>query len=601
MALAWLCHEFARSNGDAPNFTAFIVDHGVREGSAVEASKVREALDDLQIKSKVLKIDWSTSPSSREAASAQEVAHSSNFETRARMMRFRALGQGCYDAGIDSLLVGHHLNDQVETVLVRLCVGYTGDGLRGILPEAQIPENEKLNRSPPNLEQGTYNDSHHHPKQQSDDIGAINVIRPLLDFTKEELIATCRDAGVEWFEDPTNANTSLTTRNTIRHLLAEDLLPKALRAERICQLATTVRAHLAHIDELSEAAFARAKVSLTPRLGLVTCEIDSSQRLAPLGDDALEHHVRAAFVRRLTLLVSPTENISLHSLHSAVDLLFGPQTFKTKADGGHWQKVACVAEVEIRQHIEEGETEPLRRFSLFRTKALQIRRHVPDLSIPLPQPQALVPDNLPGTELSQKPTDGISWTSWHLWDSRYWLRVGHRPQLSPSPSSQQLQTNQIKIHFLDQHIVTDTTKSLLGIQKHRDSLRWAIHGVLKSTSEQNSRRALQWTAPGIFLNRANGSEELIALPTLGWVRFSGGSKPNVSSYADKSLKHVRQEMKNQEWFVDWRYKHVDFPCGEEHIVKGDTSWTSASLRPAVRLPKKRKPEVSEPVDGPVIH
>jgi tRNA(Ile)-lysidine synthetase-like protein len=582
MALAWLCHEFARSNRDAPKFTGFIVDHGVREGSAIEASKVSDALSSLQIKSKILTLDWSKSPSLPDTTSFRDVANSSNFETKARAMRYHALGQACYQEGIDSILVGHHLNDQAETVLVRLCSGYTGEGLRGILPEAQIPENEALDRSPPNFQQGKYLDSYHHPRQRGDGVGAIKIIRPLLDFTKEELIDTCRDAGVEWFEDHTNANRSLTIRNTVRHLLAEDLLPKALRTERICQLAENIRAQSRRIEELSNRAFAQTKIRLKPYIGLATCEIDISQRLAPDGDDALEHHVRAAFIRRLLLLVSPTENISLHPLDPAVDLVFGPDVSSTETDAGPRQMVTCIADVEIRLHPERGATSSIRQLSLCRTKAAQIIRNRLELQIPLPERNALVQSDPLGDVLSLLSTEDISWTSWHLWDKRYWIRVGYRPHQSTSSPSPQLHDKPIKIRFLDDQTIAAASKSLKGVQMHRDSIRWAMEAVPKTTSAQTSRARLQVSLPGIFVKHADGSEQSVALPTLGWVLTGGGPKPKNWPGSKKLLDQSSEHLKSHKWFVDWRYKSVDFPRGEGHRVEGPTSWTSAGIRPKVR-------------------
>lgn len=43
-----------------------------------------------------------------------------NFETQARMLRYRALGIACRDRSIRSLLLAHHMDDQAESALMRI-------------------------------------------------------------------------------------------------------------------------------------------------------------------------------------------------------------------------------------------------------------------------------------------------------------------------------------------------------------------------------------------------------------------------------------------------------------------------------------------------
>ncbi len=62
------------------------------------------------------------------------------FESQARKLRYQALGTACREHGIGSLLLGHHADDQAETVLMRLAQGQKASGLRGISPSGEIPE-----------------------------------------------------------------------------------------------------------------------------------------------------------------------------------------------------------------------------------------------------------------------------------------------------------------------------------------------------------------------------------------------------------------------------------------------------------------------------
>jgi len=78
--------------------------------------------------------------------------------------------------------IAHHLDDSIETFFLNLARGTSLKGLRGIAP---------CNRE---------------------------VIRPLLEFTKEELIEFATATGIEWREDASNAE-SYYKRNLIRHQL----------------------------------------------------------------------------------------------------------------------------------------------------------------------------------------------------------------------------------------------------------------------------------------------------------------------------------------------------------------------------------------------
>lgn len=78
------------------------------------------------------------------------------------------------------LATGHHLNDNLETILLNLTRGTGQSGLRGIPP--------KVNK----------------------------IIRPLLRFSKDELINYAKENNISWREDASNATVDY-DRNFIRH------------------------------------------------------------------------------------------------------------------------------------------------------------------------------------------------------------------------------------------------------------------------------------------------------------------------------------------------------------------------------------------------
>ncbi|MDK9559694.1 tRNA lysidine(34) synthetase TilS [Marinobacter sp. M216] len=90
----------------------------------------------------------------------------------------------------DLLLLAHHADDQVETVLFRLIRGSGVAGLAG-MPRARP-------------------------------LAAGQLVRPLLELERAELEHWAREAGIEWVEDPSNADQGY-DRNYLRHTIIPGL------------------------------------------------------------------------------------------------------------------------------------------------------------------------------------------------------------------------------------------------------------------------------------------------------------------------------------------------------------------------------------------
>jgi tRNA(Ile)-lysidine synthase len=107
-------------------------------------------------------------------------------EDAARQARYQSLGRAARDAGLQSVLLGQHADDQVETLLLALS---RGAGLPGL---AAMP-----------------------PVFQRD--GAV-FVRPLLAVGARVIREWIAEQGIPVVEDPTNADIAF-TRNRIRHLV----------------------------------------------------------------------------------------------------------------------------------------------------------------------------------------------------------------------------------------------------------------------------------------------------------------------------------------------------------------------------------------------
>lgn len=110
--------------------------------------------------------------------------HGVSIEMAARDLRYAWFEELRQQLGYDKIAVAHHADDQLETFFINLLRGAGIRGLKGMRP---------VNG---------------------------NIIRPLLDKSREEIHQYAIENGIKWREDHTNAETQF-LRNKIRH----ELLP----------------------------------------------------------------------------------------------------------------------------------------------------------------------------------------------------------------------------------------------------------------------------------------------------------------------------------------------------------------------------------------
>ncbi len=203
LALTLLMNDWVRARGGA--VLALTVDHGLRPEAAAEARQVGSWLAARGIDHRILA--WTGNKPG------------AGIQAAARAARYALLAEACAARGILHLAVAHHADDQAETVLFRQQRGSGPDGLAGMT----------LSRS----------------------LGAVRLMRPLLPWPKDRLIATCAEFGQPYVEDPSNRSPDY-ARPVLRQRLAGDpalravLLKTALKAgETRHQMGKTVASTLA--------------------------------------------------------------------------------------------------------------------------------------------------------------------------------------------------------------------------------------------------------------------------------------------------------------------------------------------------------------------
>ncbi len=114
--------------------------------------------------------------------------HHLSPEEAARIVRYGFLGEVASRSRAHTVAVGHNADDQVETVLMHLIRGAGLAGLRGMTYQTQLPHSEL----------------------------SISLVRPLLDVTRAEIEAYCREHDLKPRFDLSNLDTTV-FRNRLRH------------------------------------------------------------------------------------------------------------------------------------------------------------------------------------------------------------------------------------------------------------------------------------------------------------------------------------------------------------------------------------------------
>ena len=151
--------------------SAITIDHDLRDGSAEEAAHVAQWCADLGV-AHTVKVwrDWD---------------RNGNLQDAARQARYSMIND--WRGDIEHILIGQTLDDQAETLLLRLKRGSGVDGMTGMKPIT------------------------HHPS-------GMTLIRPLLNITRQDLrdyLVACEQS---WFDDPSNDNAAF-DRIAMRQLL----------------------------------------------------------------------------------------------------------------------------------------------------------------------------------------------------------------------------------------------------------------------------------------------------------------------------------------------------------------------------------------------
>lgn len=200
LALLYIAHAWARRAGR--QLYGFTVDHGLRAEARAEAEEVGRHCAVLGIAHQILTWQPGTGAVS---------------QNRARRARHGMLAEALRAVGGSHLLMGHTLDDQIETVAMRARRPGEGSraglaGMRALAVSPVWPEGR-----------------------------GVFVCRPCLGVCRGELRTFLREAGLDWAEDPSNENTAferVRVRSQIKCSddgLGDELLARMIAARKARQ------------------------------------------------------------------------------------------------------------------------------------------------------------------------------------------------------------------------------------------------------------------------------------------------------------------------------------------------------------------------------
>ena len=229
-ALLFLAARWAKSLKQKPKLVAATVDHGLRKESKREAADVAKLARKLGVPHRIL--NWTGKKPK------------SGIQQSARQARYALLAEAGRKAGAAHIITAHTLDDQAETVLMRMARGSGIGGLGGMARRSRLD--------------------------------GLVLARPFLDVTKARLVATLEAARISYAEDPSNVDPKY-TRARLRPLMTA-LVSEGLDARRLAVLAARLR----RADAALEAETERVMTALPAEMaeqGAITLPAASFARL----------------------------------------------------------------------------------------------------------------------------------------------------------------------------------------------------------------------------------------------------------------------------------------------------------------------------------
>lgn len=467
---------------------------------------------------------------------------------------------------------------------MRLASGHQGIGLLGMQSFAEIPECWGMH----GIKSSGYRDRRASTfiRQKGEHVGPITIkyyagkvrnsnhlfehggiwaLRPLLKFKKQDLIDTCLTHGVEWVEDSTNEDVWRTPRNAVRSLMRNSTLPRALERDTLINIARRMQLKKKRHKAYAEKLYKYSKVLLFDiRSGGLVIRLPSyiSAELLVTGEHRVQeiksfskNWTASLLIERLMALVTPYEEVSLHRLRIAVETIFPERRYDAEkgrvsilqrpnftVGGVQFQRldlplldsgIHSILGSNEESHQQQQDLDPDIVWSLSRQPYSRAPASTnPSKSVDAPPRIAISQGHPLG--------DQETWSTWHLWDGRYWIRIRNHTTI-PIEIRSLCESDMKAIRATSSKAKMKTFEEVLA-SAAPGKVRWTLLAIVETASESpNAGRVL-------------------ALPTLGKAGM-------IDVEDEKGERRVEWEISYK--IVDLRVTQEDGPMKADSII---TTW-----------------------------
>ncbi|KAI2611386.1 adenine nucleotide alpha hydrolases-like protein [Hypoxylon fragiforme] len=577
--------DFKFSDNVVSNFRGFIVDHGLRPESSEEAKFVCKALHNMDFSAEIFTLQWSKTAlrghdHPKDLPNLESVARRLRYQKLGFSSHLRKIASlllahhedDQYETLLMRLLQGHGsrgLRGMQKAQDIPECEGLFGANRSGYIDDQrrefpyydlkpsrreckslrQELKSEMIDPAMLQIELNGYSATglidvdlaeiyqpsdvpieEMSPWKRSDPVeindievedGGVTVYRPLLEFSKDRLIATCVENNVPWWEDATNKDPTLTMRNAVRHLHKGYTLPVALQKPAI--LALSKRCELRAQAQEAEANRLLSRTiihdfetyvgTVTVQFPVIKSPLTKRDLRSPLRRRARlarRREVAAIVLRRILELVTPElHSPLLATLVGHVARLFSSLASPDEATLANHPKAFTVAGVHLvpieykpdSKDTPQGTSEGLEQPRL----AWYLSRAPYSATKPLPRVhtpyRAVLRDDTGLWKGSRR-------TVWKLWDGRYWINIYHR-----------LPYRLVVQPFLIEHV--KIFRELLS-----ENTKYRLAALLKKYAPGKVR----YTLPGLYLEEPLDLESEDVEPRPGYpnpVRVDNNANANT--------------------------------------------------------------------------
>ena len=185
--------------------TVLHVNYDLRPGAADDEALVRRYCEQQGVPFRVVSLD----------AAQRADEQSESLQEAARTLRYDAFAQVAHEAELSAVAVGHHRDDQAETLLLNLFRGAGPEGLAGMPPARPLQEDED-----------------------------VRLVRPLLRVARSTIEDFAAEQSLPWRQDPSNEDASYDRAALRTEVLPqiEDRFPGARR--NVARAATLMREYV---------------------------------------------------------------------------------------------------------------------------------------------------------------------------------------------------------------------------------------------------------------------------------------------------------------------------------------------------------------------